>query len=154
MNLFQIMPFANKAGIVGKTLGIDLPPTGQSISHEGAALRWAGQNSWYIENAANFPALKSKLKEVASVVNQSDSFTVLEISGLAVEDLLQKGCGIDFNILSFPVGNTATSLMAHTHVHITRLEPNSFQLLIPASYAVSYWHWLALSAEEFGYEVL
>jgi len=151
--LHQIMAFQDKEDAISKALGFELPAAGQSTGHENSTLRWAGLNCWYIESDDNYSAIATKLESIASVTNQSDAFSVLRISGVSTAPILLKGCGIDFDISEFPIGKSAVSQVAHTRVHISRLDENDFQLLVPASYASSFWEWLELSAEEYGYKV-
>ena len=150
---YQITPFANGVKKIEDVLGCDLPQIGFSSSHENLSLIWAGQNSWYLEGDDSVVDIVQKLEGFASVTDQSDAFALIEVSGRVAEDFMLKGCALDFAIQAFPIHKCATSLMAHTNVHIRRITADGFQILVPASYATSFWQWLELSAEEYGYLV-
>jgi sarcosine oxidase subunit gamma len=67
----------------------------------------------------------------------SDARAVIRADGEA----LAKGCGIDFDLKAFPVGECRSTLLARIPVLIAR-EESSFVVLVPRSYAESLRTWL------------
>jgi sarcosine oxidase subunit gamma len=43
--------------------------------------------------------------------------------------------------------------MAHVGVHLTRVDEDTFELSLFRGFAESFWEWLTLMSEEFGYQV-
>ena len=66
---------------------------------------------------------------------------------------IAKGFAIDSHPDAFPVQAIAHTMVEHTGVLLHRVGPEAFEIYVPRSYAVNSWHWLTVSAKEFGYEV-
>lgn len=152
----RIMPFAATNQAVEAALsGLGLPalPNPGAFSPEGdARLDWAGKNCWHLVTGADVDFdLAQALAGLAAVSDASDGLLCLGINGPQAVALLSKGCVLDLD--GFQPGQCATTLMAHTRLQILRHSLSSFELMVPASYAASFWEWLSLSAAEFGMTV-
>lgn len=117
---------------------------------------WAGaERLWF---TADDPALMKRFDgvvtdEEAVLLDLSDSRTILRIKGTVARNVLAKGIAIDLHTDAFPVQAIAHTMVEHAGVLLHRVGPEAFELYAPRSYSVNMWHWLTVSAEEFGYEV-
>ena len=91
----------------------------------------------------------------AMVADQSDGRCVLRLSGPKARQVLAKGIGLDLDPRIFKPGDVAMTLAAHIAVQIWQMDDKpSYEIAMFRSLAGSFWHWLAASAAEFGYEVV
>lgn len=133
-----------------KQFGITLPEIGKINFGKAINIAWASNGQWHLESDV-VTEIKG-IDKFAATGDLSDSFTVLQVSGKDTVEFLSKGCPI--NLRDFPSGSSAITLMAHTAVHLRHLiEDGTYELLIPSSYVHSFWHWIEVSAAEFGYKV-
>ena len=84
------------------------------------------------------------------LVDFMGGLTVFEVRGPAARDLLSKGCGLDFHLRSFVVGQCARARLAQLPVVIECIEdPARFHLYVARSY-LDYFHaWLTDATAEF-----
>lgn len=117
---------------------------------------WAGaERLWF---TADDPALMKRFDGVATdedamLLDLSDSRTILRLKGEAARSILIKGIAVDLHTDAFPVQAIAHTMVEHAGVLLHRVGPEAFELYVPRSYSANMWHWLMVSAEEFGYEV-
>ena len=104
---------------------------------------------------ANFIAeLQTRLKDVASVIDQSHAFGVLRLSGPGLLSTLEKGVQIDLAPDIFKVGCAAVTNIAHLGVNLWKVDDAPiFDFAIPRSLAGSFCHWLEVSAAVHGLAV-
>ncbi len=118
-----------------------------------ASVTWAGPDQYYVEGIA--PAeLKTKLGELASIIDQSHGRVLMRVSGSKSRAVLAKGTPVDLHTDHFAIGKCAMTQMAHVGVHITRTGEDEFTLSVFRGFSESFWEWLTASAAEFGYQVL
>ncbi len=94
--------------------------------------------------------------EEASVVDLSESRTILNIQSEHTRELLAKGLPVDTHRSVLEVNSVVQSAIAHIPVLIRllpTLSEDSFEIYVASGYAVSFWEWLTTAAQEFGYEV-
>jgi methylglutamate dehydrogenase subunit D len=125
---------------------------------ERCAVQWAGFEQYYVvaeghAESALYDELRVRLNGIASVLDQSHGRVIIRISGSKSRNVLAKGTAIDLHADEFPVSKSAVTQMAHVGVHITRTDENAFELSVFRGFAESFWEWLTLQAEEFGYQV-
>jgi sarcosine oxidase subunit gamma len=131
------------------------PPGTAKITHgRDLSLLWHGLDSW-LAVAPNKPDLESKLRTalggLSSIVDLSDARIVLRINGAAVRPLLAKGLSIDLHPRIFKPGDTAMTMLSHVAIHIWQIdECPTFDVAIPRATARDFFHWLTVSAAEFG----
>jgi sarcosine oxidase subunit gamma len=89
------------------------------------------------------------LSALASLSDHSDGYAVFEVWGPRVRDALAKGVPLDLHPSVFTDG-VAVTLIAHIGAIVWQSAPDRFSIAVFRSYAVSFWHWLAASAAEFG----
>ncbi|NJM30278.1 MAG: sarcosine oxidase subunit gamma [Rhizobiales bacterium] len=120
----------------------------------GIGVRWAGPDQYFaISEGALYGDLKKKLGGLASLSDQSHGRIVIRIEGPKARAVLAKGTPIDLHAGEFPVGKSALTQMAHVGVHVTRVGEDAFELSLFRGFAESFWEWLTLMSEEFGYRV-
>ncbi len=99
--------------------------------------------------------LNAELAGLASVVDLSSAKAVIRLSGPRARDVLAKGCPLDLHERSFAPGNAATTLVAQIGCTVRQVDANpTYDLLVPSSFAESFYAWLTASAAEYGYEVV
>lgn len=140
-----------------RALGMNLPAAGKSFSEKGASLLWSGPGFWTMLCRTPREAqarLMAAAGDLAAIVDQSDSRFILELSGLALRQVLAKGAAIDLHPRAFAPGDTAVTLFAHMNIQIWRhVHADCFGLILPRAYAGDVWHWLEASAAMVGIEV-
>lgn len=140
---------------VQSVLGVALPAERRSATFARGMIVWTGPEQWLVLSNGGTGREVSELAEAvagfASVTDQSDSRAVLNISGPRVRDTLAKGVMLDLHPRAFQPGDTAVTLVAHISAQVTLLDiAPTFQVMVPRSFAHSFWDWLTQSAAEFG----
>ena len=147
------------AARVKEAFGIDLPRGPRRAASGGVAFAGTGPEAWLAvaENGGNaFAAsLKEGLGDQAAVVDQSDGYAVLRLSGPRVREALAKGVSLDLHARAFAVGDVAATIVSHIGATLWRLDDGKdgspvFELVVFRSLAGSLWHWLSESSAEFG----
>ena len=151
------------ADALGSAFGVRLPAAARCAREDrptqGLALVWSGPERWL---ACRIPApdqgmeayLRAACGGLAAVVDQSHAGMLLVVTGRRVRDALAKGLPIDLDARAFGVGHAAVTAVAHVGVHLWQInEQPTYRLLVPRSYARSFWHWLSASAAEYGLEL-
>jgi sarcosine oxidase subunit gamma len=137
--------------------GCDLPVTPRRVAANGVAFVWAGPSRWlamFDTAPANVETALAGCRDHAALVDQSDASALVRISGPQARAALAKGLPIDLHERVFQPGDAALSVAAQIPVHLWQLDAvPSYEIAMPRSLAGSFWHWLGLSAAEFGYEV-
>ncbi len=91
---------------------------------------------------------------MADVVDTSHGRVRMALSGATVERVLAKGTAVDLALSAFPVGQSATTLVGHISVQLTRTGEQSFELMVLRGFAGSLWDDLIGMAREFGIEAV
>jgi len=106
-------------------------------------------------NEALAADLATRLKELASISDQSGGRAVPRISGPRARDLLAKGLAIDLDSRVSPAGSAVTSTISHMGVQAWQADdPQAYHIVIFRSFSESFWRWLTVSAAEYGYEIV
>ena len=158
----RVSPFAGQktaaSAAVRKVCGVALPAVGKSTAKAGYVAAWAAMEAWYVSGPGEgrgelHAQLEKALGATAAVVDQTHGVTGIRVDGPKSRDLLAKGCPIDLDPDVFAQGACAATQMEHNGVHLRRAGKNVYELHVPTSQAVSFWHFLCEMALEFGYEV-
>ena len=154
--------FAALADAVGAAFGMDLPAAGRWAQGDrlgGLCLVWSGPGRWL---ACRIPAPAEGMEDylwaacgnLAAIVDQSHAGMLLNATGRRIRDALAKGLPIDLDPRAFGIGHAAMTAVAQIGVHLWQInELPTYRLLVPRSYAASFWHWLSASAGEYGLEL-
>ncbi len=149
-------PFDNSfAKPVAKLLGVELPKTANTvvISRIGTVI-WRGPNEWMIELpldqveiiAANFEmALKG---QHISIVDVTDAYSVLSLSGRGARQVLSSGCPINLNENDFTAGQCAQSHYHKAGIMLRFVdETPAFDVFVRRSETEYLWRLLQLSCQ-------
>ena len=86
----------------------------------------------------------------AAVTNITDALAAFHLKGVAVRQVLAKGCALDLHQNSFASGDAAQTLLSHAAVTIMALAVDEFIVICRTSFA-SYLHdWIVDAALEYG----
>jgi heterotetrameric sarcosine oxidase gamma subunit len=136
---------------------LEPPATPRIIHGKELSLAWSGPNCWLAINSEQ-PDIEGKLKTIlgnaASIVDLTDARVTLRIEGPSTRALLAKGLPIDPHSRVFTPGDTAMTQLAHIAIQLWQVdEKPTFDLVIPRATARDVFHWLTISAAEFGLNV-
>lgn len=144
----------NKAA---KVWGVELPSTPRWVSEHDISFIWAGPGQWLVRGPGSFADLSSSLAALApfgTFIDQSHARAALVVRGSRARDTLAKGLDIDLHPRAFSPGDVALTQAAGMSAHLWQLdEAPTYTVAVPASFAGSFWHWLADAAAEYGYKV-
>ena len=159
--IVRVCPFQGKKqdtnSAVRKVCELALPAVGKSVEKDGVVVAWAALDAWIVTapapgRGALYQTLDERCHGLAAVTDQSHGLTGFVISGPMCRDVLAKGCAVDLDPAKFLVAACAATQMEHVSVHLRRSAEDVFELLVPTSYAVSFWEFLTEMALEFGFE--
>jgi heterotetrameric sarcosine oxidase gamma subunit len=145
-------------------MGIVLPLGPKREAQGSLAFLGIGPERWLatLDHGANTSqscdawakSLAHDLAGCASVVDQTGGYAVLQISGAKAQATLAKGVAIDLHPRAFRAGDVAVTQIAHIGVMLWQLDDQpTYAISVFRSLAGSFWHWLSVSAEEFGIAV-
>jgi sarcosine oxidase subunit gamma len=138
--------------------GVELPIGPRLAVAPGIRFAGIGVGTWWVlldRGAPDFAmTLKDAVGDAASVVDQSDGYGIVRVSGSHARDALCKLVPVDLHPSAFKVGDVATTFAGHVGVTLWRLEHERslpvFEVAAPRSMAESFWRSLVHSAAEFG----
>ncbi|MDB5505396.1 MAG: hypothetical protein JWR75_34 [Devosia sp.] len=144
--------------LVQSAYGIIPPETSQVVSNGAVAFIGTGPGKWLAlsrNGAAGWrDELATALGVTGSVIDQSDGFGVLRVSGEKVRATFEKGFPVDLHPSVFKPRSVAVTLVAHIGVTLWQIDDApTYELAIARSFAGSFAHWLTSSAAEFGLRV-
>ena len=146
---------ANK--IVKSATGCAFPPAANKFTSAGDRyVVWLGPNEFMIiceagkdEELAN--SIDTSLqKEHCAVTNITDALSAFHLQGIAVRQVLAKGCSLDLHPKFFAAGDCAQSLLSQASITMLAVSEIDFIVICRTSFA-SYLHdWLYDAALEYG----
>lgn len=131
-----ILPFSGREAALDGVLrarGLGFPGPGCSLEVADTRIVWSGRAAALMIGAPA-PALAE-----AAVIDQTDGWAGMGLSGPGAEAVLARLVPLDLRTAAFPEGATARSLLGHVQVLILR-RAGGFELLVPASYGRFAWH--------------
>ena len=147
---------------VRERYGIELPQESQRAAAAGIAFAATGPEIWLAtkERGGNdfAKSLEKEIGAVAAVIDQSDGYAVLRLTGPKLRDTLAKLIPIDVHPRAFRPGDVASSVASHVGATLWRLDDDAdgtpvFEIAVFRSLARSFWQALAESSAEFGLHV-
>ncbi|MDB5501160.1 MAG: sarcosine oxidase subunit gamma [Tardiphaga sp.] len=143
------------AAAVKEQFDIALPAGPHGSGSDSTSFLGTGPGRWLVTHDARTPgfvdSLSRKLEGLASVVDQSDAYGVLRLSGPSILEVLAKGVAIDLSAPAFPAGSVAATVVAHIGVTLWKVdETPTIHVAVARSYAGSFLHWLETSAAIYG----
>lgn len=162
--IVEIAAFSHRHGeadtALAAAVGIGLPESGYARSAGDIAALWTAPARCLVlrtrqTEGSLYTVLARASVGLAACVDQTHAMTVLRLSGPRCREVLDKGCRIDLHPRAFGPGRTAVTPIADVTaiLHQTDVVP-TFDLMVPATFAESFLHWLMVSAAEFGVDLL
>ena len=143
------------ASTVGKILGIILPKEPCSVStKEKITCMWLGPNEWLLvsndtitKNSNDYELEKVLFNEISkknlgAVTNISDQYTIFNLTGSNIFEILSKGCPFDFNSDKFANNKVIQTILNHTDVTIHKKSESDIDLYVRRSFSKHLWDWL------------
>ena len=145
---------------VGKALGIILPKESCSTStKEKITCMWLGPNEWLlvsndvVSKESNEYELEKILFDgisktnLGAVTNVSDHYTIFNLTGSNIFEILSKGCPFDFNSEAFGNNKVIQTILNHVDVTIHRKSKDNVDLYVRRSFSNHLWLWIKDSAK-------
>lgn len=136
------------------------PARPRRVSNGGLSLVGTAPDRWLVvgegpSSAATVERVALRLDGLAAIADQSDGYGVLRLWGPRVREALAKGCPIDLHPSVFGIEDAATVPIASIPCRLWQVDlAPAYDILVPRSYAASFWDWLKSSAAEYGFEVV
>ncbi|MGR3563945.1 MAG: sarcosine oxidase subunit gamma [Heliomarina sp.] len=145
-----IMPFSGKEEAVGAALqkahGLALPPVNRAETDGETSVLWFGRGQFLLRGVVP----DAGLSDAAAVTDQSDAWAVVRLSGAKAADVLARLVPVDMRLSAFPEKSTVRTDLMHMMASITRLGPDSFQIMVFRSMAQTLVHDLKGAMEAVG----
>ncbi|KEJ89280.1 sarcosine oxidase subunit gamma [Sulfitobacter donghicola] len=140
----SIAPFGDAADKrFVKALGMGFPAPNQTITAGKARCIWAGQGEALLTGAAPNPALA----DFAAVVDQSDAWATVTLSGEGGAEALARLVPVDMRLSAFGVDATVRTQLGHMSASITRVAEDTYLIAVFRSMAATLVHDLRLALE-------
>lgn len=148
---------------IQRALGLGLPRKVGQVSGDprGREILCLGPDEWWVTDAADDaePLVTSLTEAVgdlfAQVVDTSDNWFALELSGPRARDVLAKACPLDLHPRTFGPARCAQSLLAKAPMTLQQLDDTpAFRLHVRRSFADYAWRWLSDAGREYGVSIL
>lgn len=153
----RVEPASDAARAIEAVLGTGLPQRCGEVSvgtDRSQAVLWMGPDEWLVVSDADAETLVGALRTTvgegrAQVVDVSANRTVIELSGSAAREVLEKGCPTDLHPRAFADGTAITTTLARVPVLLWKIDGTRFQVMPRASLARYVAAWLLDAAHEF-----
>jgi heterotetrameric sarcosine oxidase gamma subunit len=134
--------------------GVALPPPGGIVARSGRATLSVRPGRWLLlAPPTSAGASAAQWQETSggrgAVVDLSSALAAFLLTGPAVGAALARGCRLDLDAGTFPVGHAAATIMVQVPAILARLTAGML-LLTPATTARHLREWLVATAEPFG----
>ena len=147
---------ADLAQRVHDKFGVKLPSVQKYIASSSLRIASTSPGQWLMmtdqTESAHFKLqLETELAGLASVFDQSDGRTIVQVSGPRARDALAKGVLIDLHPDVFGVGSSAVTTIAYIGVHFWQTDAKpTYEFAMFRSFAMAFCEWLLDSSAEFG----
>jgi len=144
---------------VGKLLGMILPKESCSSSTaKKITCMWLGPNEWLlvsndtVEKRSNDYELEQLLfKDISktnlgAVTNVSDHYTIFNLTGSNIFEILSKGSPFDFNSENFGNNKVVQTILNHVDVTIHKKTKEDVDIYVRRSFSNHLWAWVKDSA--------
>jgi sarcosine oxidase subunit gamma len=143
---------------VSRALGLTLPTQAcTSVATSVYRLVWVGPDDWFLVGPkGQARALEGALrKELAgthhAATDVSGGYTVLQLSGRPVREVMAQGCPLDLHPRTFQPGSSAGSLFFKASIWLWQVdEAPVFEMLVRSSFMGYVWLMLERSTRECG----
>jgi len=163
LSLVQVMARkgrdADVQAAIRNAFGLELPAPLRAATSATTTAIWIQPGMWMLSAAGHAEGAMARLVkeatgDAASIVDQTHGKTVITLSGAKARDVMAKGCRLDLHVRAFKPGHSAVTQVAHIGCMLRQTdEIPSYELLVPSSFAETFFGWLTHAAAEFGYEI-
>ena len=126
-SLFSISPYPKNekkcSAVLKKKHGIKMPNVCRAVGSSKKKAIWFGNFTLFIGEEPNIA-----LDEVAAVVDQSDAWCSLRLTGTYAEEVMQRLCPIDVRLRSFKTGYVAKTMLGLMQVTLHRSGEEQFDI--------------------------
>lgn len=163
LSLINLRGDAEKAfaGHVETAFGVALPTVpNTTATADGVSLIWLGPDEWLaVSTDADSPALCARLEEAMSrvhhaVVDLSDNYAVIELSGHAARWVLAKGWPQDLHPNVFKPGQCSQGMLAHAQIILEQTGEEAYRLFVRPSFSAYLWDWLVDACADAGHRIV
>jgi heterotetrameric sarcosine oxidase gamma subunit len=116
--------------------GVAFPKPNRSGAKDATRCIWFGRNQGLLIGAV--PDVS--LGQHAAIVDQSDAWCAVSLSGGTAEDVLARLVPMDLRRAQFKRGHTVRTQVGHMMASVTRTGPDSFMILVFRSMAATLIH--------------
>jgi sarcosine oxidase subunit gamma len=142
VNLRGRMQSARFVTAARDAFGIELPATPNTVA-AGATYTalWLGPDEWLLRSNETRPATAERTLrpllagEFAAVVDVSSGYTVIELEGMRIREVLRKGCPLDLHPHVFGVGQCAQSHYFKAGIILRPTAADVYELIVRRSFA-------------------
>ena len=150
---------ASLATALKSILSLEVPSTLQSSSNGDYCLRWMSPDEWLLSAPiGELFDIENKLREAltatVALVNVSGGYTLVELSGDQVLNLLKKSTHYDCHPRNLSVGKVVNTSFAKSQVTLRCLAELHYELVVRRSFADYTWLWLQTASREYGLQVV
>lgn len=155
-------PGSASASALESSLGGALPGGVGKVSQvdDGRSVLWLGPDEFLViardeadggpDPAALTDELVSALGDLpGQVVDLSANRTTLELSGSNAQDVLDKSCRMDLDLVAFPAGTAVNTLIESVGIILWRVEENTWRVMPRASFSTHVARWLLDGMREY-----
>ena len=135
--------------MVRQSWGLDLPQTPRRVASETLGFIWAGPQRWMVTSQRSGDLAQELRRGLGDciITDQTDSRSLLRVSGQKSREVLMKLLSIDLHPRVFGPGHTALTMAAHVNLQIWQLDDApSYELCVFRSYADYFHHALRSAA--------
>lgn len=161
MHLRALEPLTKLNAALEKTLGAKLSNAPNTVTRgKGLDVFWLREGQWLVVTSPKtheqvFKKIDAALAEMdSSVVDNTDGFTTLELSGAMVRDTIMKGCPLDIHPKVFKKGAMAQTRIVHADVLLHRADTDIYEIHVRNSFAEYMLRWLHDAALEYGIHLI
>lgn len=139
---------------IARRPGLSLPALGRCSTTADALVLSTRPDRWLIlmprgdANAA-LDRWQTDCAGLGAVIDHSSALAVFHLAGIAVRQMLARGCRLDLHPVVLPAGCAAATIVAQVAVSLVVL-PAGLLLLTPATTARHFHEWLLATARPFG----
>ena len=140
VQMTSIAPYKGQASVVSTALkeahGMAAPAPNRATGKEGARAIWFGNDMMLLQG----PVADGELAKHAALTDQTHGWATVRLEGADAAQVLARLTPIDLRDRHFKRGHTARTELAHMMASITRIGPQSFQIMVFRGFAETLVH--------------
>lgn len=144
---------------VSAALGVQWPvAVGSTVLAPGLRVVWAGPDDWFVLSKNHHPAALVQTLRTAqaghhcAVTDVTGGYTLLNLTGPRVRELLAQGCPLDLHPRMFRVGQSAGSVFFKASVWLWQTDDvPTYEVLVRTSFQSYVWLMLERATAESGF---